>query len=364
MICVICRSSNNYNVIGDYHICFNCFHTCCKNKKTLVVKNEICDEICDEKNKINVEYLLKEIELLKAQYVKVNIVSVNAKDTFILDKIKEKFDKDVTTTSISENFNPSYFSKHKCYKLSLDMYVNMDNYEKFDIIIINKSFDYKEDPCYFLKLCKMIVEGEGYIYCSNTHTSVLLSCNYINLDNNIKHIWSTNSMKTLCRYTDTVLLDVFKQPAESTRLYKIQVQKRELEFTRKITEELYDEICIGLYNIAPYYHLNTAWNNYFNMCNYIFTKYRDQNYEIVGINNKECDFFDINLYIKEDDINENYINENYINENKNDINNHYKSKVVFVILNYTRYRELYEKLDIYLKKRGHLIFDLEKLIAL
>ena len=109
-------------------------------------------------NSIFIQYLFKEIEDLLESKGKINIVSIDDSDTVLLDLIKGRFSGNVKTISISEKFNPSYFSEHKCYKLSLDMYTDMDNdiVGTFDVIILNGMCNITPDPINFLKKCKTI----------------------------------------------------------------------------------------------------------------------------------------------------------------------------------------------------------------
>lgn len=389
--CIICQIDKKLNIIDDYKVCLNCFHIVKDKINNNFEKKEKENENANENriqkylynifnyktrvssvnyidnNLIYTEYLFREIEsMIKSrpqESPKLKIASIHSNNTFILDEIRKRFNVD--TISISENFNPSYFSNHKCYKLSLEIYTNNSNlhecnYDSFDIIILNDMLNYIDDPVYILNKCKMICNKNAQIYSVNLHTSILLSLNYININKNTNHVFNTNSMKTLCKYSDLVLDDSFSINNDQNlnlQIYKIINKDHENEDEKipnsKITECLYNEICLGLYNISPYYYLKHYWDTYFKICNITFDKYRNKNFTIVGISDS---LIQVNTgnYLKLDE----YINEDDINQKLKD-----KRKILFVILNYEKYQIVFDKLNNYLTNRNHLIFDIDNLIV-
>lgn len=256
MACIICRQVNTFNILQDYCICFNCFHI----SKYLTDdeptsnsdNNKNVKESC---NSIFLQYLFKEIEDLIESKSKINVVSINGSDTILLDLIKSRFSGNVKTISISEKFNPSYFSEHKCYKLSLDMYTGMDNYDTFDVIILNGC---TPDPIHLLKKCKTICNSDGYIYSMKLNASVLLTQSLEPLINK-RHIWTTHSVKKLCQYSEMLLSDIYKVPESNNKIYKIA--KNNDKLTKPIVEDLYDEMCYGFYNITLYQYIKHFWTS-------------------------------------------------------------------------------------------------------
>lgn len=397
--CIICQIDNKlYNIIDNYHVCLNCFHIVkekISNDKIKELRNRLNDnfekkenENCIQKylynifnyktrassvnyidnNSIYTEYLFSEIEsLVKSRpqgSPKLKIASVYANNTFILDEIRKRFNVD--TISISEHFNPSYFSPHKCYKLSLEIYANNCNlhecnYDSFDLIILNDMLDYVDEPIYILNKCKMICNTNAQIYSVNLHTSILLSLNYININKNTNHIFNTNSIKTLCKYSNFVLDDSFSINNDQNlnlQIYKITNGKYENENEKipnpKIIDCLYNEICLGLYNISSVPYLKDYWDTYFKIWNITFDKYRNKNFTIIGISDSNIKVNTGN-YLKIDE----YINEIDINQNLKQDNR----KILFVILNYEKYQIIYDKLNNYLTSRNHFIFDIDNLIV-
>jgi SAM-dependent methyltransferase len=259
-------------ITPDYSICLSCFHISKLNTITNVPLYTKANRAIIY-NDVFLQYLFRELEDLIGSKNKINIASVDGFDTIILDLIKSRFSGDVKTTSISEKFNPSYFSDHKCYKLSLDMYTSMDNYDKFDVIILNSSLDYISDPISLLKRCKMICNNDGCIYTMNLHVSILLSFDYINTVT--EHIWSTHSVKKLCKYSELLLSDTYKVPIldgevplpySNYRIYKIlNCDNNDDEWTTKILEDVYDEICKGFYDIESYRCIKKFWSLYMNL---------------------------------------------------------------------------------------------------
>jgi hypothetical protein len=291
MTCIICRQVNTFNILQDYCICFNCFHISryltngepisstrylTNGEPTSNTNNN--KNIKESCNSIFLQYLFKEIEEKNIHLIesksKINVVSIDGSDTDLLDLIKSRFNGNVNTISISEKFNPSYFSEHKCYKLSLDMYVNMDNYDTFtedfdkrqgtfDVIILNGMCNITTDPINLLKKCKMICNSDGVIYSMKLNVSVLLSRN-MELLNNTMHIWTTHSVKKLCQYSEMLLSNIYKVPNSNNKIYKIAKGTRQGndKLTRPIVEDLYDEMCYGFYNIALYQYIKHFWNTF------------------------------------------------------------------------------------------------------
>lgn len=266
MTCIICHRVNIFNILQDYCICFNCFHI----SRYILTDNEHTSN-SNNNNNINnnnnnknvkhngmfIQYLFKELENIRKSKSKINIVSIDGWDTDLLDLIKSRFSGNVNTISISEKFNPSYFSEHKCYKLSLDMYVNMDNYDTFDVIILNGMCNITLDPINLLKKCKMICNSDGVIYSMKLNVSVLLSRN-LDLLNNTMHIWTTHSVKKWCQYSEMLLSDIYKVPNSNNKIYKIYKENDKL--TKPIVEDLYDEMCCGFYDCALYQYIK-HWNS-------------------------------------------------------------------------------------------------------
>jgi len=297
MTCIICRQVNTFNILQDYCICFNCFHISrylTNGEPTSNTNNN--KNIKESCNSIFLQYLFKEIENIRKSKSKINVVSIDGSDTDLLDLIKSRFNGNVNTISISEKFNPSYFSEHKCYKLSLDMYTDMDNYDTFtedfdkrqgtftedfdkrqgtftedfdkrqgtfDVIILNGMCNSTPDPINLLKKCKMICNSDGVIYSMKLNASVLLSRN-MELLNNTMHIWTTHSVKKLCQYSEMLLSNIYKVPNSNNKIYKIAKGTRQGndKLTRPIVEDLYDEMCYGFYNIALYQYIKHFWNTF------------------------------------------------------------------------------------------------------
>lgn len=266
MTCIICRQVNTFNILQDYCICFNCFHISryltngkpTSNTNTNTNNNKNIKESC---NSIFLQYLFKEIEDLIESKSKINVVSIDGSDTDLLDLIKRRFSGNVKTISISEKFNPSYFSEHKCYKLSLDMYTDMDNYDTFDLIILNGMCNITPDPIHLLKKCKTICNSDGVIYSMKLNASVLLSRSLEPLVNT-RHIWTMHSVKKLCQYSEMLLSNIYKVPNSNNKIYKIAKGTRQGndKLTKPIVEDLYDEMCYGFYNIALYQYIK-HWNS-------------------------------------------------------------------------------------------------------
>ena len=427
--CIVCTHKKLYNIIDNFNICFNCFHVNNQNANQKNINNKNSNQIKSNESiydSDHIIYLLNEIgEIIEKKSLphssKLNILSINGKDTFILDKISEKFKFNVNTFSISENFNPSYFSSHKCYKYSLKTYCENFNDDSFDIILLNDTLSYTNDPIDILNKCKILCNKDTsteaklqsrqgtQIYSINLHTTVLLSLNYINIDKDINNIFNTNSMKTLCENTKFTLNDCIEFNNLNFQMYKLD--NNGLPITnKKIIEFLYNEITIGLYNIFPYYNLKNYWNEYLKTLNTIFDKYRTKNYTIIGINEgtlnakrvsgqgtlskvnlsvQQGTLPKVNLSVQQGTFNNDKIKiDKFLTEEESislakNLGSKYLTepvgspsvkyltepvgspsvKYVFVILNYTKYQSICDTLNNYLKSKNHLVFDIDNLIV-
>jgi hypothetical protein len=365
-LCDICNNNVKINFINlsneqstsnpcNLKICNNCFHIQSNNDK------------CTYKNLDTKDSLFKLI-VNKIESNKFNnpikILNMNDNNTKLLDDLYFIYHRDIKTVSLSNLFNPSFFSKHICYKddltdWSFEMIKNL--YNTFDIIILNSTLTFNKNINDILEKCKKLSHKNTVLLSTsydilNIHSHVF----FLNLNNNIKNIFNTNSMNRLCNKHDLQLINKHTVPSITEKyynkivIYEINASTNKLKNnSNSITEDLYNEITLNLYDENIYKTISNNWIKNYNLFNDIIQKYNSQNYNIVII-----DKYYTNL-----------INCNNINliTNLNDINIHDKN--LFISFDFENFEQkcLDLKLEIQLNYKLNLskclILDINLLIT-
>lgn len=314
MPCCICKNDNINNnfIYKDFVYCTNCFH---------IQKNNINPKSVEYKNKrtkpnIHDEILLKISSYLNFdiiekydEYLKILIVNDTNYELSnkIYDKLSEKINKyKIKIISISPFYNSSFFSTQTHYKLNFtDNITNMikDNYDLFDIIILNTTLTNSIEPLNILNNCKKLCKNGTLLISEHIHTNILTSLELLNLKKNTNHIFNTNSLQTLCKIVNLQLHHI--QDINSFHFLSFLIYNPlNNNLTEYITELLYEEITNNLYNEETYIYLSNYWANYLNIINQFLDKYKSIDYNIVCINteNNICYHLNYDTFITSDNL--------------------------------------------------------------
>jgi hypothetical protein len=294
--CIICDNNidNLITLIDDKHLmyCHNCFHISSfyTNKPNKIPETFNSIKVCNEVNNRSryKDICFKQIcDKFKDKDEKFNVLCLNDYNTDLLDMIKTEY-KYSKTVSLSNYFNPSFFSKHYHEK----DYINDNSikrlrarFDSFDFIFINTTLNGCNDPVKFLELCKLLCHENTIVFSLNYH-SIRLSCYYLmNLNDQIKHIYNTNSIKFLCQKTNFCIANV----EDITKDLKLYIFKAQLSDTDSILSEiLYDEITHDTYDNETYDSIKYFWMHNFINFSQTLEKYKNKNFTIIGINKCEC----------------------------------------------------------------------------
>lgn len=360
-LCIICNNNiqiDFINLSNDIYlkICNNCFHIQSNNDKCIYKK-------LNTKNRL-FNLIVKNIESNKFNNT-IKILNINDTNTKILDDLYFIYNKNIKTISLSNLFNPSFFSKHTCYKGDLsdwtfEMLKNI--FDTFDIIILNSTLTFNTNINDILEKCKKLSNKNTILFStsydiSNIHSHVF----FFNLNNNIKNIFNTNSMNRLCNKHNLQLINKHEVPYKEnfdnteTETQKYYNKHVIYEFglnnnntSEIITEYLYNEITLNLYDENIYKTISNNWIKNYNLFNEIIQKYNSQNYNIVILDKSYRNLIDIN---------KNNIN---LITNLNDIN--INDKNIFIIFDFENFEK--KCLDLKLEIQLNYKLNLSKCLIL
>jgi len=323
-LCTICNNNITIDFINlsdedscNLRLCNNCFHIQSNNDK------------CNYK-KLNTENVLFNliINKIESKIFKnpIKILNLNDINTKILDDIYYKYNN-IKTVSLSNLFNPSFFSKHECHKNDLtDWNFNIlkNTFDTFDIIILNSTLSFNKNINDILEKCEKLSHKNTILFStsydiSNIHSHVF----FFNLNNNIKNIFNTNSMNRLCNKHNFLLKlkhEIVKDEIDKDEKDKHEIVKNEIftdethetyytkiiiyEFSLKsklnsssevITEDLYKEILCNLYDENIYKSISDNFIKNYNLFNDMIHKYYSQNYNIVILDKSYKNLNSINV---------------------------------------------------------------------
>lgn len=348
--CIVCNNHKSGNYYSDYVYCDNCFHLQKKSLNMIMPSNKISYD----KN-VYRKYVLDAIQSInKNDNEKYKILNINDYNTDILDDIRDILLKktskyNIKTVSVSTLFNKSFFSNHDCSKFVLSDYTSdiiKNEHGTFDVIILNDTLNYTNDPLTVLKSCEKLLNETTLVFSMNLHTRVFSSMKLFEIDKNVNSIFNTNSMKRLCHYSN-MKLDSCKIVNE----WNLFTLKLGLETTpeKVIVDILYDEMITQIYDKSSY---NTFLDKYISNIQDIIQKYQSINYKIVAVSDLQYDFMYFNFY------KDYYINSRDLHKiNKLNTNDKY----IIIIYDYINFNNI--KTEITKYNNNLLFFDISNLIS-
>jgi len=258
--CIICNNNQYNKFYSSYLYCTECFHI---QKKNLKNKELVQKQLQYNQNPYK-QFILNRIRTINSDTYK--ILNLSDTNTVLLDEIYEVLLKktskyNIETVSVSTLFNPSFFSKHKHHKFTLSEYTTdiiKNTYGNFDIIILNDSLNYDNNPQTILKCCEQLSHNNTVLFSINLHTRIFSSIKLFRIDNDINSIFNTNSMKQLCYNSNMQLCNSVS--IDEWNLFTIKYGK-EVLITQNIIDTLYDEIITNTYCTSLYYILSNYWLN-------------------------------------------------------------------------------------------------------
>lgn len=355
--CLVCNRKDLSSCFPEYRYCTNCFHI----QKDNLSKGYKYYKYNSNKDAY-AQFVLKKIEEMDwKNRSHVNVLVVDDTSTKLLDDITDVLLKSVgkyrlTTVSLSNLYNGSFFSRHKHNKLSLSDYTSdmlKAEYCHFDLIVLNDTLTYTDDPNGVLNSCKKLCKDTTVIMSINFYSSLLCSMNLLLLDNSVNNIFNTNSLKTLCNRSKLQLLRVVNH---KELIISIIIGCEEKKIDEVILDKLYDEITCNLYDKQIYSVLNNYWCRYIDNIRYVLQRYKDVGYKIVQIS--DLSFGENYFTIEYDNTIHTNDLENIDKINKNDSDD----KNVVVVLDYNGTSVVRNTIKTF-SKRSWLYFDLYHLIA-
>lgn len=358
--CICCNNVMQHFLIlsetNSINVCDNCFH---------LQKSEMLDNDYIKLPHYNETAFMKFIFNTVVNYrndKRLKILSICDNDTNLLDTLFTNITNFtriprtyINTVSLSLNFRPSYFSKHKCYRdnLSETTVKNLkSNYTSFDIIILNTTMLTCKDPNKILQICKELCNLNTNIFLVNYHS--LDPVDYLTIDKTVKNLFTTNSLKLLCTKNDFELNDA--QLENNYSFYKIIYSKSD-KVSDNIVSSLYDEMNVNIYDIDTYIQINLDWYNTLSETFKLLDRYILNNYEIVYL--AECKCCQVDNFIQNNDKIKYKINDlaklnGILKKN---------GKYIFIVLrlNSSILKELETKLS---KLKCYLMYDIKNLITI
>lgn len=282
MNCLVCDRKELVDCFPEYIYCTNCFH---------IQKRNLSSGLSIDRyyTKSFKDFLLKKIDTIDwSNKSHVNVLVVNDINTELIDSISDTLLQSVsryrlTTVSLSSLYNGSFFSRHKHNKLSLSDYTSdilKNEYGHFDLIILNDTLTYANDPNSILNSCKKLCKDTTIIMSINIHTCILSSMNVLLLDNRVNNIFNTNSLKTLCKRSRLQLANVINY---NNWMISIILGCEETSIEEVILDKLYNEITCNLYDKHIYEILNNYWTKYLSNINDVLQTYRTVGHKLIQI---------------------------------------------------------------------------------
>lgn len=361
--CICCNNVMQHFLIlsetNTINVCDNCFH---------LQKSEMLNDDYVKLPHYNETMFMKFIFNTIVNYrndKRLKILNICDNDTNILDtlftniinftRIPRTY---VNTVSLSLNFRPSYFSKHKCYRDVLtenSIKYLKSNYNSFDIIICNTTLLTCKDPNKILKMCKELCNLNTNIFVVNYHS--IDPVDYLIIDKTVKNLFTTNSLKRLCSNNDFELNDIHTE--NNFSFYKIIFSKQD-KVSDNIVSTLYDEMNVDMYNIDTYVKINVDWYNTLFETFKLLDRYISNKYEVIYLFQCKCCIVD--NFIQNNDKIKNKVND------LTKLNSILKkdSKYIFIILKLhndivSDLENKLSKMKIYNMK--YLIYDIKNLIT-
>lgn len=292
--CLICSSNNT---ISDFlivssnsciNLCQNCFHL----QRSNLMYNSCKKNIHFNEN-LYKSFIIKCFNKHKNKE-RIKILNINDNNTNILDDLLDDIlnttqlpKSYIKTVSLSLNFNPSFFSKHKCYKDVLSensvQYIK-NEYDTFDFIILNTTLINSIDPNNVLKLCYTLCNSDTNIVLINYHSMSPLD--YMNIDISLQHFFNTNSLKLLCLKNMFMLNDVDEFENNWT-FYEITYQHKEYN-SKNIVSKLYNDILNNIYDMDTYDQIKQIWFCKVIETTKILERYKSAYYKLINIKHCKC----------------------------------------------------------------------------
>lgn len=365
--CIICNNqvidfvNLSNDILGDINLklCNNCFHIQSFENIKNSTTNKCFYTNFDTFTKDTLFDLISNKIESKIFQNPIKILNINDINTNILDNIYSKYKhKYINTVSLSELFYPSFFSKHTCLKGDLvdwSFEYLKNNYENFDIIILNSTLTFNHDINKILDKCELLSHENTVIYSTNYDFLNIYSHIFLfNLNNNIRNIFTTNSLNRLCNNHDLLLkqkhkvLRDNKNTSENHELqsktndynniviYEIGFKTRLKEKSSIIIEELCNELTLNLYDENIYKDISNNLISHHILFNNIIKKYILQNYNIVLLDK---------IINNTSRISNNIFENDRIITNLNRLNN--KNKYLFITFDYENFEIIYTKIKSY-----------------
>lgn len=364
LTCTACQDKNptlqnflNFSQTNSINVCNNCFHL---QKNTQMSSNITLGHYNTELYK---EFVLQSVEKHHKNKKRIKILNINDNNTVLLDQLLNDIcyianlpKTSIHTVSLSQNFNPSYFSKHKCYKdiLSEDSLRYLkENYDSFDIIILNTTLLTSNNPTQILKQCSHLCNSNSSIIGINYYS--INPIDYMNIDKSLAQFFNTNSLKHICEKNSLQLNNISTNANYS--FYELTSQHTK-QLKRNVISNLYNEITTNTYCIELYNRITLQWFNTLNETTKLLDRYRSDNYKLVSITNCKCCNPDHLLYNNETiDYNINELTKSKLN----DILENNKS-YVFISFNTCFNLKKYLK-ELKLENTKCLIYDIDNIIT-
>lgn len=297
--CVCCNNIMQHFLIlsetNSINVCDSCFHL---QKSEMLIDDFI--KLPHYNETMFMKFIFNTINNYRSDK-RLKILNINDNDTNLLDTLFTNITNFtriprtyVNTVSLSLNFRPSYFSKHKCYRDILSensiRYLK-SNYNSFDIIIFNTTLLTCKNPNEILKICKELCNLNTNIFLVNYHS--IDPIDYLIIDKNVKNLFTTNSLKLLCTNNNFELNDVYTENNYS--FYKINYSRLD-KISESIVSTLYDEININMYGSDTYFKINLDWYNTLFETHKLLDKYILNKYEVIYISQCKCCIGDNFIY--------------------------------------------------------------------
>lgn len=364
--CNICQDKNNtlqnflnFSQTNCINVCNNCFHL---QKNVCISSNITLGHFDMEKYR---EFILKCIENNHKDKTRIKVLCINDNNTVLLDTLLNDISyianlpkTSICTVSLSQNFNPSYFSKHKCYKdiLHQDSSIYLkEQFDSFDIIILNTTLITSKSPNDILKICSRLCNANSSIIGINYYS--INPIDYINLDKSFIHFFNTNSLKHICEKNSLQLHNISVNSYYS--FYEISSNHiKRLKYD--IISNLYNEITHNIYSIDLYNQITLQWYNTLNETTKLLDRYRSDNYNLVSITDCKCCSPDHLLYNNETiDYNINGLTKSKLNDIlEND------QKYIFITFNNSDKDNLQQCIkELKTQNIQCLIYDINKLLT-
>jgi hypothetical protein len=309
ILCNVCNRDDIKKLYNNFYICLYCFHTS-KHSDDIVIKpNFTRDYNVSEYH----DYILSEINNLDIDESSIlKILVINDRDTKLIDNIyndllQKRSKYSLKTVSLSTYYNNSFFSPHFHNKYHLSDYITdilKDDYESFDIIILNEILTYDKNIRDIMSYCKRLSNEKTVLFSINLNNYMVYSSDIFKIDRYITNLFTTNSFKRLCSDFEFNIQNS-KCLDKGWFVYKFDTTKQ-LKINKDVVNILYDEMVQNIYDGPVYNKLSEFWSQYISTLNETLNKYKKIGYNIIIINTLQKDMFHMDIpydsYIKTDSL--------------------------------------------------------------